>query len=195
METYGRPGGSLSRTGRFDPGATSAGVVGEQATAKLIEQIFSTEPDVHVFHDLRIPGPALKGNGNIDHVIVRGHNLVVVDSKRWKPGFLWTVGGHTRRGAAAFPDADKRTVGLAMDRLREYLTLPGAAPSTLSIHGVVLAHPSGTGRLVGWLYRPADHVDFATPVNAKRLLRRLVGAPAVPDARILRGLYGMLEAA
>jgi hypothetical protein len=150
---------------------------------------------VHVFHDLRIPGPAAKGAGNIDHLIVRGHTLVVVDSKRWAPGFLWTVGGHTHRGAKSFPAADKRTVGLAVDRLRQYLTLPGAPVDAVSIRGVVLAHPAGTGHLVGFLYHPADHVDFATPANAKRVLRRLLGEPTQPDARILRGIYGLLEAA
>jgi len=57
MESFGRPGGSLSNSGRrYDPGAVEGGIVGELATAKLIEQIFATEPDVHVFHDLRIPG-------------------------------------------------------------------------------------------------------------------------------------------
>lgn len=58
-----------------------------------------------VMHDLRVPIPGFKAN--IDHVVVSGNRVLIIDSKLWKPGFYWTFGGHNRRGWEKVPHTAK----------------------------------------------------------------------------------------
>lgn len=61
--------------------AGAVGGIGEKLTAALLASA-DLGPGALVFHDL-VPGG---GHGNIDHVVMRGDTLVVIDSKRWRPG-------------------------------------------------------------------------------------------------------------
>lgn len=61
---------------------------------------------VAVLHDLSNPLPGYKAN--IDHVIVRGREVVIVDSKQWAGGRYWTLFGVTRRGWARVSHADSK---------------------------------------------------------------------------------------
>jgi len=62
----------------------------------------------------------------------------------------------------------------------------------VSIRGVVLAHPRAPAI---WSASCTTQRTTSTspPSQRKRVLRRLLGEPTQPDARILRGIYGLLE--
>ena len=112
---YGKAAGSLATSG-FSAKATSAGIWGEKQTAKELASKLLSEPDTHIFHDLRIP---TLQKANIDHVIVRGKNIVVVDSKNWKPGFYWAIGSLGFRGFRPFNSLTKRHVQAAVSYYQE----------------------------------------------------------------------------
>lgn len=116
----GTPGGSLgdqSFVGAGD-GAKEAGRAGEIKTAEVLGEIARSSERV-VLHDLRIPGDGIKAN--IDHVVLGEGVVLVIDSKRWAPGFYWTLGGVSRRGMTDVPHADKKTMEMIQDRLVPYL--------------------------------------------------------------------------
>lgn len=106
---YGNAGGSLkdaSWLAAKDQGAAKVGASGERRTAELLDR-YATQ-GVTVMHDLRVPSAKYKAN--IDHVVVSGNRVFVIDSKVWKPGRYWTVRGKTRRGFERFAPADKQTM-------------------------------------------------------------------------------------
>jgi len=49
---------------------------------------------------------------NVDHMVVTGRTVYLLDSKMWKTGRYWTVFGKTRRGMERIDWADKHTMGL-----------------------------------------------------------------------------------
>lgn len=120
MTTYGTAGGGLKNPTWLDNKATAAaGLQGELKTAELLASLCT--PGVAVLHDLTIPG----SQANIDHVVVSGRNITLIDAKVWKPGFYWTFRGRTRRGLERFPPADKRTMPFAKKRIEGLLTSRG----------------------------------------------------------------------
>lgn len=69
------------------------GAKGEEKSARLLDG-FSKK--AAILHDLRIPIPGFKAN--IDHIVVSGNRVLILDSKMWRPGFYWTMFGVNRRG-------------------------------------------------------------------------------------------------
>lgn len=120
---YGTAGGSLQSDST--EWATNADVVrigsaGELKTAAVLED-FATSPEgVIVLHDLQVRWR--KYRFNVDHLIISGRTLYILDSKTWAPGFYWTFRGHTRRGLKHIPHADKKSLPLMVSFLDEYLS-------------------------------------------------------------------------
>lgn len=124
---YGTAGNSLSGTPSFAANADVAriGAVGESRTAAILNQLALRPGGPTVLHDLRIP---IKGfSANIDHAIVNGTDVILIDTKNWKPGRYWTLRGVTRRGWSKFPAADKKTLPTAQDAINRLLGHRGKA--------------------------------------------------------------------
>lgn len=123
--SYGRAAGSLkdaSWLSAADQGAARVGASGEQRTATLLDQIASSGA-VTVLHDLRVPSSKYKAN--IDHVVVSGNRVFVIDSKVWKPAFYWTLNGKTRRGLSRFKPAEKQTMVVITNALEAMFAAAG----------------------------------------------------------------------
>lgn len=202
MYSYGTPGGALKKSSGWTTKDRAAqGRAGEKACAELIHRAFRNDPDVYVLHDLSVPGGY---SANVDHVIVKGFHILLVDAKRWKPGFYWTRKATTRRGREAAPHADKKTLPAAARLLRERIedraarshpTLKPHLPG-LRIDTATVVFPSNdSGRLNLTFYRPAGggHA-IADGKNAAKALAKILatdGSPA-PVGPILAELHALL---
>ena len=171
-KVIGSAGGSLDnfhQWGSGDGSAAKHGQKGEVQTAAVLDPLTRRDGGPTVLHDLRIP---LKGvSANIDHVVVSGRNVLLIDTKQWKPGFYWTFGGKSRRGLTRVPHAEKQTMIMAVQGVSGFLANQGIKAHVL--HPVVVVWPSSRGgRLSLWALRfPGAHV-----MNADRLMsRRAVG--------------------
>ena len=124
-QVYGRAGTSLAADTRWarNAGTVGAGRRGEANTAAILDAV-ARSSEMSVLHDVRIPIPGMRLN--IDHIAVAGKTVLLIDSKLWKPGFLWTFRGHTRRGRDSFDACDKRTVQMAHEAFCSYLAGYGA---------------------------------------------------------------------
>ncbi|MCP2304706.1 J domain-containing protein [Actinokineospora globicatena] len=109
--------------------------VGERLTADLLVNYLARLPGARVFHGLSQPGSVF---ADVDHAVLCGHRLVLVESKLWLPGHyevdddgsLWRNGHPFRGGATDLFDA----VAAFTDHL------PG-----VEVRGVLLLYPSRTG--------------------------------------------------
>lgn len=95
------------------------GQSGEQQTAATLERFAAPDNGVTVLHDLHIPIPNF--NANIDHVVVSGSSIHIIDTKVWKPARYWTIAGMSFRGFKRFEPAEKKTMAMAVDALERYL--------------------------------------------------------------------------
>jgi len=148
-------------------GAAEAGAKGEARTAEVLGQLAARRGGPTVLHDLAIPIPGF--TANIDHALVYGNRVLLIDSKWWRPGFYWTMAGHTYRGTQRFEAAEKQTMAMATERISALLTDRGITHAVLD-DPVVLIWPSRTAPVLRtWALR----VPGARPVSAQAGLRRL----------------------
>lgn len=77
---YGTVGGSISDVTSFTKEALDAGLAGERAVAKRIEQALADNNAIEIHHSVKIPGTEF----DADHAILIGSHLIIVDSKMWK---------------------------------------------------------------------------------------------------------------
>jgi len=135
------------------------GQAGEVRMAAILDPL-ARHGGATVLHDLRIPIPGF--TANIDHVVVSGRKVLLVDSKMWKPGFYWTAGGKTRRGwrrftvtsrsgKPAYP-AETKTMSMAYDSITRYLHGRGIN-ATVARPVVVVFSSSQRARITVWMLR------------------------------------------
>lgn len=77
---FGTPGASLYDAYSLDWEARQAGIDGEIRVAKELERLASIYPNTYVFHSVKLPGKV----GDIDHLVIQGDKMLLVDSKNWK---------------------------------------------------------------------------------------------------------------
>lgn len=171
--TYGRAATGLGNDSSFaaSAGAAKAGADGETKTAAVLDG-FALK--AAVLHDLRVPVPGFKAN--IDHIVVSGKRVLILDSKVWKPGFYWTLFGINRRGGERVDHTAKDQAWMQR-ALTGYLRGTGADVATPHL----VIWPSRKGGAVSlWLLR----VPGARLLHGDSLLgfvKRFVGrAPADP---------------
>lgn len=126
----GTPAAGLSGPASFasSQSAARAGAAAEKALAGMLNRA-ALEAGTTVMHDLRIP-VVLRDGGqpNIDHLWVAGRTVVVLDAKRWRQGFYWTMPMTDRSfiGTERAPHLEKRTMEMARQSLERHLAGSGA---------------------------------------------------------------------
>lgn len=85
---FGVAGGSLNSAG-FDAKSTQAGIDGERRVGKVLDDFASQNGNVFAFHSVKLPGHF----GDVDHLLVVGTTLFVIDTKNWKGDAAYSVTG------------------------------------------------------------------------------------------------------
>lgn len=143
--SVGTVGGSLKNSASWlkgDQDTATVGLRGERRTAAIITRLVAAPGGPSALHDLRIPIPGIKAN--IDHIVVSGRTVTIIDSKVWKPGFYWTVAGFTFRGRERFAPADKKTMPMARKAIATLLAKQGLNASVRK--PLLVVWPSGQRR-------------------------------------------------
>lgn len=170
--------------------AAAVGIAGEIRTAEALRFLTESPSGPTVLHDLMMPSQRYKAN--LDHVIVSGSRVLVLDSKVWKPGFYLTVSGRTFRSGKRFAPAEKRTMVIAKRAIESYLDTRGAQAEVLSPALVVWPSRTGGSIQLGLLRVPGARVWRAHTL--RRRINRAIGRPRPADPRIVAALAELLEA-
>lgn len=176
----GRAGDSVA-SGAWvaNAGVAKAGARAERQTAAVLGHLANTR-GYAVLHDLRMPLGHVKAN--IDHVVVTGTTVYLIDSKAWAPGFLWTVGDRSFRGLRPFAPAHSRTMVLARHAIETYLGRPLKAQPLVVVwwtgaagRAWALRFPGARvviGRAILDAIVDCGPADLATVTALSRLVRR-----------------------
>ena len=156
LNVIGIPGGGLvDASWAANEEVAEIGRRGELLTAAVLDRL--ARPDgPTVLHDLLLPA-ASGVRVNVDHVVVSGRRVVLVDSKCWQPGRYWTALGRTRRGLK--PRPARRQARRSCCRCGTWNAASWAAGRGWSVRCMWFGRPrsrlligcrfAGTGRLLG----------------------------------------------
>jgi hypothetical protein len=159
---FGAPGGVTKSAGLYGKAAVTAGARGETATAKLLDLLLDI-PGTTVLHGLKFPGSA---NADVDHAVVNGRVVILVDSKQFRAGqYAWaesegTIIENTKTGT--------RYANHMASARRGYRRILG---SRTEVYAIVLMH--GKGATVG-PNKTADGVLLATAQDAMASIGAIV---------------------
>lgn len=161
---YGTAGGSLGSDASWaQRSAARVGASGERLTASVLDKLTVHPGGVTVMHDLDIPLPGF--SANIDHAVIAGRSITLIDSKVWQPGIYRTRDGVTRRGRDRAEFANKKTLRAAGDGFRRWLRICDVEDVTLQAVLVAWSShqflPAAVGRyspvggvaVAGWRFR------------------------------------------
>jgi hypothetical protein len=156
--------------------------LGERLTARLLAEYVAPLPGARIFHGLAWPGSVF---ADIDHAVLRGHRLVLIESKMWLPGHytadelggVWRNGHPFRGGAIRLPEG--------VEAYRDLL--PG-----LEIRGALVVYPSRAGDVTTG--EPPDVP--APPMSPERFVREigewLADEPAIVDRDVFRTVLDLV---
>lgn len=86
---WGKAGGALNQsTGNFRQGNLDLGVAGEIMTGQLVEPLLKI-PGAKILHGLIFPGST---SADVDHAVLCGDRLAIIDSKHWRSGDYYWLG-------------------------------------------------------------------------------------------------------
>lgn len=119
----------------FGQPSTERDQLGEQLTARLLAEYVAPLPGARIFHGLAWPDSVF---ADVDHAVLRGHRLVLIESKMWLPGHytvdergeVWRNGHPFRGGSIRLPEG--------VDAYRKLL--PG-----IEVRGALVVYPSRAG--------------------------------------------------
>lgn len=158
----------------FGSPGTEADQVAERLTADLAARYLTRIPGVRIFHGLAAEVGSVFAD--IDHAVLCGNRLVLIESKRWLPGHYDVDEGGLRRNGHRFRGGTIRLPdGVAAYRR----ILP-----ELEIRGVLLLYPSRAGSItVG-----DEETDFP-PMVPERFVQEIGAWLAADPSTVDRGAF------
>jgi curved DNA-binding protein CbpA len=160
----------------FGAPGTEGDELAERLTADLLERYLTRLPGARIFHGLAWPGSVF---ADVDHAVLCGKRLVLVESKLWLPGHYETAeDGRLLRNGRPFRGGGSRLA----ESLAAYRDLlPGIA-----LRGAMIVYPSRSGELT-----TADPGDLpAAPMTPETFLHEigewLAADPSTVDHEALR---------
>lgn len=133
-QVYGVPGTSFDSAGwAANSGVAAVGAKYEREVGKILNEETS---GVAVFHSLNLP--IRNTPADVDHAVLCGSDLWLIDTKGWKRGFYWTAGGRTSRGFTPFKYADGTNMASA------YTAYTKVLDGRVKVHEPLIVVPRAT---------------------------------------------------
>jgi len=197
---FGTPGASLSGESFYDKRKRAdIGASGERRTADLlraIQQKRHPSKRFTVIHDLMLPSD--KYTVNIDHIVIAGDNVLIIDSKVWSSGFYATFKGKTyvlhskktrtqyNKMIAKFEAADHKTLPMTLSVLHEWASHHGMKQITFMNPLMIVWPPEGKNNPSVRFYTPPGVTSAVTPEEARVRLTR-----SIPDQQANQQLLNL----
>ena len=135
QRVFGSAGASLADVRGWRRASVESGLLGEELTGELLENYVTRIPSARIFHSLAWPGSA---TADVDHAVLCGRRLVLIDSKYWRPGD-YTVDGYGDLLRAGRPFLGSQV------RLPHAVAAYQKLLPQCDVYGVVLIHPNRLG--------------------------------------------------
>lgn len=183
QRVFGSPGGGLRSVDTYGKKVAAIGSYGERVTATLLEDGLADIPEARIFHQLRFPGSE---NADVDHAVVIGDTVILVDAKVWKPGvYTWSRYGSVLRDGQEFPGGDNH-MAAAVAGYEDLM------PSSTRVVALLVFIPRTEQKSATIPDEPAWHDDtvaLTTPATLIDTIKGLIDGDRRIDYRIVSTLY------
>ncbi|QUH06331.1 DnaJ domain-containing protein [Saccharopolyspora erythraea] len=148
----------------------------KQLTAELLATYLTRLPGVRIFHGLAWPESVF---ADVDHAVLCGRRLVLIESKRWLPGHynadedggLWRNGHPFRGGGTRLPEGVAAFADLVPD---------------IEVRGALVVYPSRAGEVT-----TGEQPDAAAaPLTPEQFVREIGEWLAAEPAVVDRDIFG-----
>lgn len=141
---FGTPASGLENS-TLDAGRVAVGAKGEKMTAEGLKTLTKLE-GLRVMHSMRF-NPYTEGSGDIDHVLVYGRNIVLIDSKVWTPAsysFSTNEAGEIVDDEQIVEVRPDNSVGIRGIKVARSIELWSKAFPSYNVVAWILVHASNT---------------------------------------------------
>lgn len=140
---YGVPGSGLANA-PFSTGKIQAGTVGERKTALILDDFARRHTNVHVFHSLIWPRSYSKAD--IDHAVVCGNNVLLIDSKNWKAKGVYSFdfNGNITLDGNSYTYGQKLSILNARDSYLRFFKERMSRWQAINVTTAVVIHSNGS---------------------------------------------------
>jgi len=180
---FGKAGDSLRNNSGFTTKRlANVGLSGEVRTAdilRVIQDNRAASQRFSVVHDFMAPSD--KYTANVDHLVIAGNKVIIIDSKVWSPGYYATIAGRTwvyrSKGRSSkakaleyFSPGDKKTIPMLVDVMGEYLGSRALVVNPTMV--VWSSRESGRPKLA--FYRPGNGVEVVAGIRSAHHLNAII---------------------
>lgn len=189
--SFGKPGRGLGLGSKFGTDNAELGSYGERTAATLLEDAVPDDSHARFFHGLWFPGST---NADVDHAVVIGHKVLLIDTKVWKVGsYGWGRYGEIVRDGQQFKGGDNHMDAAVDGYAQNLYGFAGDMPVEVEGHVLLLAPPDAkTGPNVTG---PRQHetIHLQTVDTMIERIRELV-ADQADSPQVYPHLIGQLQA-
>ncbi|MFC4003133.1 DnaJ domain-containing protein [Prauserella oleivorans] len=155
--------------------------VAERRTADLLARYLTQLPGARIFHGLAWPDSVF---ADVDHAVLCGHRLVLIESKRWLPGhYSVDDAGVLHRNGQRFRGGGTR--------LAESVAAFEALLPDVEVRGALVLYPSRAGEITT---DPGD--GDVRPMTPEEFVREagawLAAEPSTVDRTVFRAVLGQV---
>ncbi len=186
-----RAGGGVFANGtRVSGRDAAAGTSGERATARWLASTLAGIPNTYVFHGLSAPGLR---SADIDHVVVFGSTMILIDTKMWPAGTYLFAGPLALHGLLPWKEGRTNTISIARRNFPAALGRQNVAVPAIDTLLLVWGPRNKKQSVVSIC--PSRFQKAARPTRrlASQLQRAARRAPAPPDPNLLGVLRSMVK--
>jgi DnaJ domain/Nuclease-related domain len=157
---------------------------GEWMTLDLLSGYLGQIPAARIFHGLAWPGSS---RAEVDHAVLCGRKLLLIDSKTWLPGHYTSDGnGGLLRDGSAFDGGELR---LSRTVAAYQMLLP-----KVEVQGIVLVHPSEPGDITCRMPASVPMKVMAAEDFVRDVGDRLADEPPLVDREVFLTLLDQVKA-
>lgn len=155
----------------------------ERVTAEVLERYLTRLPGVRIFHGLSWPDSVF---ADIDHAVLCGHRLVLVESKSWLPGhYAVNDAGVLTRNGRRFLGGGTR-LPESVEAFRRLL--PG-----VEVRGALVLQPNRSGEITTDWQQDGDAPPMTSEQFVHQLGDWLSEQPVTVDRQVFRTVLGQVR--
>lgn len=135
---FGTPGKSLNSAYHFTDANIKSGIEGEVKTAEIINNFVLNSTNCYAFHSLR--WPMSTSQADIDHIIVCGNNLLIIDSKNWsqKGVYSFDFSGDVVLDSKKYKFGNQPKVFAAREKYQDFIHKISKGYFFVEVHSVIV---------------------------------------------------------
>lgn len=192
LRIFGIPGKGLNDASNFSESNVKSGIEGEVKTASIVDKFVAKSTNCYVFHSMKWPLSSTQAD--VDHIIVCGENVLLLDSKNWKQKGLYAFdweGNITVDGKSYYFGKQPKIVN-AREKYQDYIKEIFGDYHAVEVSSVVIIHNDSSSVGPG-AYGRFNHL--VTGADLESFLREweLTCGIVEDDKKLLCAIHSLLK--